>query len=169
MSYWEYCEVGWTPKQITIHVYSRSSDGSYEGIQESKEWGRLLAQLGADGWELVGVVPTRPATHTLYYFKRPLDPPEVVELEKQEKLKAEQESQKRMQELQKKMQEREKATPEAILRVHRAILMKSTPPELEPTEQPMDQERKRVMKGQEDPDQISHADSSSATEHKPEP
>ena len=122
----------------------------------------MLAQLGADGWELVGVVPIRPATHTLYYFKRPLDPLEVVELEKQEKLKAEQE-------LQKKMQEREEATPEAILRLHRAMLMKSTPPELEPTEQPTDQERKRVMKGQEDPDQISHADSSSATKHKPEP
>jgi hypothetical protein len=162
MSYWEYCEVGWTPKQITIHVYSRSSDGSYEGILESKEWGRLLAQLGADGWELVGVVPTRPATHTLYYFKRPLDPPEVVEVEKRVKLKAEQE-------VQKKMQEREKATPEAILRLHRATLMKSTPPELKPTEQPTDQERKRVMKVQEDPDQISHADSASATEYKPEP
>ena len=169
MSYWEYCEVGWTPKQITIHVYSQSSDGSYEGIQESKEWGRLLAQLGADGWELVGVVPIRPATHTLYYFKRPLDPPEVVELEKQVKLKAEQEWQKQVQERQKQKQEREEATPEAILRVHRAMLMKSTPPELEPTEQPTDQESKRVMKGQEDPDQISHADSSSATEHKPEP
>jgi hypothetical protein len=187
MSYWEYCEVGWTPKQITIHVYSQSSDGSYEGIQESKEWGRLLAQLGADGWELVGVVPIRPATHTLYYFKRPLDPPEVVELEKQVKLKAEQEWQKQVQERQKQVQEwqkqgqkqkqerqkqkqeREEATPEAILRVHRAMLMKSTPPELEPTEQPTDQERKRVMKGQEDPDQIAHADSSSATKHKPEP
>src|SRR5258708_5590551 len=169
MSYWEYCEVGWTPKQITIHVYSQSSDGSYEGIQESKEWGRLLAQLGADGWELVGVGPIRPATHTLYYFKRPLDPPEVVELEMQVKLKAEQEWQDQGEEVQKKMQERKEAALEAKLRLHRAMLMKSTPTELEPTEQPTDQESKRVMKGQEDPDQIAHADSSSATKHKPEP
>jgi hypothetical protein len=42
MSYWEYCEVGWTPKQITIHVYSGRVDGSYEGIQDPQEWGRLL-------------------------------------------------------------------------------------------------------------------------------
>ena len=35
--------------------------------------GSLTAQLGADGWELVGVAPGRPAHHTLYYFKRPFD------------------------------------------------------------------------------------------------
>ena len=34
--------------------------------------GALLSQLGTDGWELVGVVPTRPANHSLYYFKRPI-------------------------------------------------------------------------------------------------
>ena len=160
MSYWEYCEVGWTPKQITIHVYSGRSDGSYEGVQEPKEWGRLLAQLGADGWELVGVVPTRPANHTLYYFKRPLDPPEVVELEKREKLKAQQE-------WQKMQQEWEKAPPGTLLRLHHAVILKSTPPEFEPTEELTDEEGKTVMKVQEE--QISHADSSSATEPQEEP
>jgi len=178
MSYWEYCEVGWTPKRITIHVYSGRSDGSYEGVQEPKEWGSVLAQLGADGWELVGIVPTRPATHTLYYFKRPLDPPEVVELEKQEKLKAEQEWRKRLEEW-------EKAPPgtilqlhhatimkpipgfnlkAALLQLHRATITKPIPKAVEPTEQSTDAERKTVMKGQVNADQISHADSSSATE-----
>ena len=128
MSYWEYCEVGWTPKQITIHVYSGRPDGSYEGAQEPKEWGSLLAQLGADGWELVGVVPTRPATHTLYYFKRPLDPPEVIEREKQEKLKAEQE-------WRKKLEEWEKAPPGTPLHLHHAILMKNTPKAAESTDE----------------------------------
>jgi hypothetical protein len=98
MAYWEYCEVGWTPQQITIHVYSGRADGSYEGIQEPEEWGKLLAQLGADSWEMVGVVPTGPANHTLYYFKRPIDSPQDVAREKQEKLKREQERQKMLQE-----------------------------------------------------------------------
>jgi len=152
MSYWEYCEVGWTPKQITIHVFSGRSGGSYEGVQEPKEWGSLLAQLGADGWELVGIVPTRPANHTLYYFKRPLDPPEVVELEKREKLKAQQE-------WQKTLLEWEKAPPGTPLRLHHATIFKSSPPELGPTEELTDEEGKTVMKVKED--QISQAGSSS--------
>ncbi len=78
MPLWEYCEVAWTSKQVTIHIYSGRDGGSYEGVQKPEEWGTLLAQLGADGWELVGIVPTRPASHSLYYFKRPLEPPEVV-------------------------------------------------------------------------------------------
>lgn len=157
MSYWEYCEVGWTPKQITIHVYSGRSDGSYEGILEVKEWGSLLAQLGADGWELVGVVPTRSATHSLHYFKRPLDPPEVIEREKQEKLKAEQE-------WRKKLEEWEKAPPGTILQLHHAGIMKPTPKAVELVEQLTDPESRAG-----NPDQISPSDSSLGTEHKPEP
>ena len=156
MSYWEYCEVGWTPKQITIHVYSKRSDGSYEGVQEPKEWGSLLAQLGADGWELVGIVPTRPATHALYYFKRPLDPPEVLEREKQEKLKAEQESRK-------KLEEWEKAPPGTLLRLHHAILVKNTPKAGEQTEESIDAESRTGI-----PNQIFPPDSSEGEEYKPE-
>lgn len=125
MPLWEYCEVGWTPKQITIHVYSGRADGSYEGVIQPKEWGGLLAQLGADGWELVGIVPTRPANYTLYYFKRPIDPPEVVQSERQERLKAEQE-------WLKELQAWEKAPPGAPLRLHHAVIFKSTPPATEP-------------------------------------
>ena len=73
MLLWEYCEVAYTPKQIIVHVYSSRDNGTYEGIQKPEEWGALLAQLGFDGWELVGVVPARPANHSLYYFKRPID------------------------------------------------------------------------------------------------
>jgi hypothetical protein len=72
MQQWEYCEVGWTPKQVTIHVYSSREDGTYEGVQTPEEWGALLSQLGTDGWELVGIVPTRPVNHSLYYFKPPI-------------------------------------------------------------------------------------------------
>jgi len=72
MQQWEYCEVGWTPKQVTIHVYSSRENGTYEGVQTPEEWGALLSQLGTDGWELVGIVPTRPVNHSLYYFKRPI-------------------------------------------------------------------------------------------------
>ncbi len=68
MPAWEYCEVAWTPKRVVIHVYSDYAP--YEGVQKPEEWGALLTQLGADGWELVGVVPGRPAIHVLYYFKR---------------------------------------------------------------------------------------------------
>ena len=82
MPLWEYCEVAWASKQVTIHIYSGRDGGSYEGVLKPEEWGTLLAQLGADGWELVGIVPTRPASHSLYYFKRPLEPPEVVEWKK---------------------------------------------------------------------------------------
>jgi hypothetical protein len=85
MSLWEYCEVAWTPKQITLHVYSARDEGNYEGILKPEEWGTLLAQLGADGWELVGVMPTRPANHSLYYFKRPLEPPDVVDWKKRKR------------------------------------------------------------------------------------
>lgn len=73
MPQWEYCEVAWTPKQIVIHIYS--SEGMlYDAIQPSAAWGELLAKLGDDEWEMVAAVPTRPANHTLYYFKRILDP-----------------------------------------------------------------------------------------------
>ena len=85
MSLWEYCEVAWTPKQVIIHIYSAREEGRYEGVLQPKEWGTLLAQLGADGWELVGVLPTRPANHSLYYFKRPLEAPDVVEWKKRER------------------------------------------------------------------------------------
>ena len=79
MQFWEYCEVAWTPKQIIVRVYTQRDKGSYEGVMKPKEWGILLAQLGADGWELTGVVPTKPANHTLYYSKRPIDQPSQVE------------------------------------------------------------------------------------------
>ena len=79
MQLWEYCEVAWTPKQVTIHVYSNRDNGTYEGVQPPEEWGALLTQLGADGWEMVSVVPARPASHTLYYFKRALDFPAEAE------------------------------------------------------------------------------------------
>ena len=73
MQQWEYCEVAWTPKQVLIYVFSSREQGTYEGVQDPQEWGALLAQLGADGWELVGVAPARPVPRTLYYFKRPFD------------------------------------------------------------------------------------------------
>ncbi len=73
MQQWEYCEVGWTLEQVTIHVYSSRENGTYVGVQKPDEWGALLSQLGAEGWELVGVVPTKPANHSLYYFKRPIE------------------------------------------------------------------------------------------------
>jgi hypothetical protein len=79
MQQWEYCEVGWTPKQVTIHVYSSHADGTYEGVQTPEEWGALLSQLGMDGWELIGVVPTKPVNHSLYYFKRPISAPDTTE------------------------------------------------------------------------------------------
>ena len=73
MPLWEYCEVTYTPKQVLVHVYSSQDNGMYEGSQKPEEWGALLAQLGADEWEMVGVVSTQSADHTLYYFKRPID------------------------------------------------------------------------------------------------
>jgi hypothetical protein len=79
MQLWEYCEVAWTPKQVVIRVYSQRDTNMYQGVQMPGEWGALLAQLGADGWELTGVVPAQPANHTLYYFKRPMDNPSKVE------------------------------------------------------------------------------------------
>lgn len=150
MSYWEYCEVGWTPRQITIHVYSGRVDGSYEGVQEPQAWGSLLAQLGADGWELVGMVPGKPTNHTLYYFKRPLDPPDVVEMEKREKVKAQQE-------WEKAQQEWEKAPPGTPLRLHHAIIWKSSPG---PAEEIFDQERKTAMSAGEDPARLPDTGSS---------
>lgn len=81
MLLWEYCEVAYTSKQVIVHVYSSRDNGMYEGIQKPEEWGALLTQLGADGWELVSVVPTKPANHSLYYFKRPVDSSAKVEWE----------------------------------------------------------------------------------------
>jgi hypothetical protein len=73
MLLWEYCEVAYTPKQIIVHIYSSGDAGMFEGIQNPEGWGTLLAQLGSEGWELVSVIPTKPANHSLYYFKRPID------------------------------------------------------------------------------------------------
>ncbi len=79
MQLWEYCEVSYTPKQVLVHVYSSRDNGTYEGIQTPDEWGALLTQLGEDGWEMVGVITARPATHSLYYFKRSFDSPAKLE------------------------------------------------------------------------------------------
>jgi hypothetical protein len=87
MPQWEYCEVAWTPKQVTIHVYSNRDNGMYEGVQPPEEWGALLTQLGAEGWELVSIVPARPASHTLYYFKRAVEFPAEIEWEERKKVR----------------------------------------------------------------------------------
>lgn len=105
MQQWEYCEVGWMPKQVTIHIYSSRADGTYEGVQTPEEWGALLSQLGTDGWELVGVVPTKPVNHSLYYFKRPISSSDSSERKRTwEELSAEERMVKMKEELAKRKQ-----------------------------------------------------------------
>lgn len=71
MTQWEYCEVWWEPNQISVNVYSRN--GITQQKHDPSEWPTVLAQLGADGWELTGVLPSSAGTHEYwYYFKRPL-------------------------------------------------------------------------------------------------
>ena len=85
MPLWEYCEVAYTPKQVFVHVYSSREGGTYEGVQKPEDWGTLLAQLGADGWEMVGVMSAKAANHTLYYFKRAIDSSAKAEWEEKER------------------------------------------------------------------------------------
>ena len=85
MPLWEYCEVAYTPKQVIVHVYSSREGGMYEGVQKPEDWGTLLAQLGADGWEMVGVMSAKAANHTLDYFKRAIHSSAKAEWEEKER------------------------------------------------------------------------------------
>jgi hypothetical protein len=80
MQKWEYCVVSqihssskvYHPKanRITSKGFEPMKDFSYRaGLTEAAAVGQFIAQLGEEGWEMVGVGNTGEAYHCLY-FKR---------------------------------------------------------------------------------------------------
>ncbi len=73
---WEYCEMDWADTMVRFY---RPDGVQAERIrpEESKgdrtdrdAWRRTIAQLGLDGWELVGIRDSAGGYHM--YFKRPI-------------------------------------------------------------------------------------------------
>jgi len=89
MKRWEYCAialVGRTsegglythyPELVTFGIDGpESEDFGGGGTQEQLRTSKAIAQLGLDGWELVGAAPTHekePTTYSTLYFKRPIE------------------------------------------------------------------------------------------------
>jgi hypothetical protein len=70
---WEYCDVTWQPDQIILTVPDANGPAKVETF-DSATWPQLLAQLGAEGWELVTTTASPVGIHEYYfYFKRPLE------------------------------------------------------------------------------------------------
>jgi hypothetical protein len=73
MTRWEYCDVTWQPGQLILTTASVDDDPTVETF-DAATWPQLLAQLGADGWELVSTTASPMGVHEYYfYFKRPLE------------------------------------------------------------------------------------------------
>jgi hypothetical protein len=57
-------------------IVTRCAAGGEPQVEffEAQGWSQLLAQLGADGWELVTTTASPVGIHEYYfYFKRPLE------------------------------------------------------------------------------------------------
>jgi hypothetical protein len=80
MQRWEYCRVNWKHDGILFCIF-----GSQEDKQlEVSAWQQLIADLGNEGWELVGIVHSNDWRNMVgysvpqifnefsFYFKRPL-------------------------------------------------------------------------------------------------
>jgi hypothetical protein len=73
MRRWEYCDVTWQPTLLIVTFGSPDDDPEVE-THDSADWPQVLAQLGADGWELVSTTASPMGVHEyFFYFKRPLE------------------------------------------------------------------------------------------------
>jgi len=72
MTRWEYAEVWYTEgKGITTTVFGR--EGHAQSHASLDSWGVVLANLGAEGWEMVGLLGSPTGGQYWYYFKRPME------------------------------------------------------------------------------------------------
>ena len=73
---WEYCLVlGSFPQGDANHYKAQiilpgTPDGKFDEIESSFEGVAALNKLGAEGWEIVGVIPTQQSDRTEYLLKR---------------------------------------------------------------------------------------------------
>lgn len=65
MTKWEYCAI---KSDAGLKYFSPSAEHTTE---ESNDIHQTIAQLGLDGWELVGLTQIAPSNAVVYYFKRP--------------------------------------------------------------------------------------------------
>lgn len=73
MKRWEYCDVTWQPEQVVMTTCDATGAPRVKAYN-AQDWPRLLAKLGADGWELVSTTSSPVGIHEYYfYFKRPLE------------------------------------------------------------------------------------------------
>jgi hypothetical protein len=73
MNTWEYCDVTWQPEQVIVTRCAADSEPRVKSY-DAASWPKLLAKLGAEGWELVSTTASPMGMHEYYfYFKRPLD------------------------------------------------------------------------------------------------
>jgi hypothetical protein len=73
MTRWEYCDVTWQPHQVILTFGSTQGEPRVE-VFDATDWPRVLADLGAKGWELVTTTASPMGIHEYYfYFKRPLE------------------------------------------------------------------------------------------------
>lgn len=81
MQKWEYCAVIGVGREGIVFggadpaLYTFNQDGTQEqriGGKIYREIGKIVAKLGAEGWEMVGIGATHGGNYHTIYFKRPL-------------------------------------------------------------------------------------------------
>lgn len=75
MTQWEYAELWYEQKPASVRILLQvfSIRGQEQHEFAGHEWAGLLARMGGEGWELVGVLASPTGLHQYwYYFKRPI-------------------------------------------------------------------------------------------------
>jgi predicted cupin superfamily sugar epimerase len=73
MTRWEYCEAVWQPDNVSLTMPVPDEE-TVPATYPAQQWPQVMAQLGVDGWELVGCTASPVGAHEYYfYFKRALE------------------------------------------------------------------------------------------------
>jgi hypothetical protein len=73
MTQWQYCELLWQPQGITVTELRADGDHQVQTF-DANGLHTIIAQLGAEGWELTANLSSPTGIHEYwYYFKRPAE------------------------------------------------------------------------------------------------
>src|SRR5437899_3368789 len=66
MTHWEYCEAVWQPDQVSLTMPVPDEE-PVPTSYPAQQWPQVMAQLGADGWEMASCTASPVGAHE-YYF-----------------------------------------------------------------------------------------------------
>ncbi len=68
---WKYCAI---KSDLGVKFFDDKGEHSvrkFEEEEENKDFHKMIAELGVEGWELVGLSPVPESKAWVYYFKQP--------------------------------------------------------------------------------------------------